>query len=64
MAGPGDERDWLLHGLAGVCLSDQTKPDSGQFPVHRGAHDGVEAFFRQQRDAGGPLGGGGPFGRG
>ena len=47
--------------FAGVCLSDQTKPDSGQFSVHRGAHDGVEAFFRRQRDAGGPLGGGGPF---
>eukprot|EP01046_Picozoa_sp_COSAG06_P032329 COSAG06_NODE_3222_length_5656_cov_36.417132_1_plen_299_part_00 len=47
--------------FAGVCLSDQLQPDMGQFSVHRGAHEPVEAFFRRQRDAGGPLGGGGPF---
>jgi len=46
--------------LVCVCLNDQTKPGKGQFSVRRGAHEAVEAFFRSQRDAGGPIGGGGP----
>ncbi len=46
--------------LVGVCLSDQLAPCKGQFSVRRGAHEAVEAFFRRQRDQGGPLGGGGP----
>ena len=47
--------------LVGVCLNDQTQPGKGQFSVRRGAHEAVEAFFRSQRDAGGPIGGGGPL---
>ena len=43
----------------GVCLNDQTKPGKGQFAVRRGAHEAVEAFFKMQRDAGGPMGHGG-----
>ena len=46
--------------LVGVCLNDQRKPGKGQFSVRRSAHEAVEAFFRRQRDQGGPLGGGGP----
>ena len=46
--------------LVGVCLNDQTQPGKGQFSVRKGAHEAVEAFFRMQRDQGGPLGGGGP----
>ena len=46
--------------LVGVCLNDQSKPGKGQFSVRRGAHEAVEAFFRRQRDQGGPIGGGGP----
>ncbi|MYD44307.1 MAG: hypothetical protein F4W90_10520 [Gammaproteobacteria bacterium] len=46
--------------LVGVCLNDQTQPAKGQFSVRRGAHEAVEAFFRHQRDLGGPIGGGGP----
>lgn len=46
--------------LVGVCLNNQLKPAKGQFSVRRGAHEAVEAFFRMQRDNGGPLGGGGP----
>ena len=46
--------------LVGVCLSDQMTPGKGQFAVRRGAHEAVEAFFRRQRAAGGPIGGGGP----
>jgi hypothetical protein len=47
--------------LVAVCLNDQTQPGKGQFSVRRGAHEAVEAFFRSQRDAGGPIGGGGPL---
>jgi hypothetical protein len=47
--------------LAGVCLNDQRKPAKGQFGVVRGGHVAAEALFRKQRDAGGPVGGGGPF---
>ncbi len=46
--------------LVGVCLNDQRDPGKGQFSVRRGAHEAVEAFFRHQRDLGGPIGGGGP----
>lgn len=46
--------------LVGVCLNDQREPGKGQFSVRRGAHEAVEAFFRHQRDLGGPIGGGGP----
>ena len=46
--------------LVGVCLNDQRRPGKGQFSVRRGAHEAVEAFFRRQRDQGGPIGGGGP----
>lgn len=46
--------------LVGVCLNDQSRPGKGQFSVRRGAHEAVEAFFRHQRDCGGPIGGGGP----
>ena len=46
--------------IVGICLSDQLKPGKGQFGVRRSAHEAVEAYFRMQRDRGGPLGGGGP----
>ena len=46
--------------LVGVCLNDQRHPGKGQFSVRRGAHEAVQAFFRRQRDKGGPIGGGGP----
>ena len=46
--------------LVGVCLNDQLRPAKGQFSVRRGAHEAVEAFFRHQREQGGPIGGGGP----
>lgn len=46
--------------IVGVCLNNQLEPGKGQFSVRRGAHDSVEAYFRMQRDEGGPLGGGGP----
>ena len=46
--------------LVGVCLNDQRRPGKGQFAVRAGAHEAVEAFFRMQRDNGGPIGGGGP----
>ena len=46
--------------LVAVCLNDQRQPGKGQFSVRRGAHEAVEAFFRMQRDQGGPIGGGGP----
>jgi len=46
--------------IVGVCLNDQLTPGKGQFSVRRSAHEAVEAFFRMQRDRGGPLGGGGP----
>eukprot|EP01046_Picozoa_sp_COSAG06_P053049 COSAG06_NODE_9078_length_1993_cov_1.849525_1_plen_427_part_00 len=47
--------------LCGVCLNDQSDLNKGQFSVRKGAHESVEAFFQIQRDAGGPVGGGGPF---
>ena len=46
--------------LVGVCLNDQRQPGKGQFSVRAGAHEAVQAFFRRQRDKGGPIGGGGP----
>ena len=46
--------------LVGVCLNDQRQPGKGQFSVRKGAHEAVEAFFRRQREQGGPIGGGGP----
>ena len=46
--------------LVGVCLNDQRRPGKGQFSVRRGAHEAVEAFFRMQREQGGPIGGSGP----
>ncbi|MDA0789411.1 MAG: phytanoyl-CoA dioxygenase family protein [Proteobacteria bacterium] len=46
--------------LAAVCLNDQRRPGKGQFAVRRGAHEAVEAYFRMQREQGGPVGGGGP----
>ena len=42
--------------LVGVCLSDQSQPGKGQFGVLKGLHEEVEAFFRQQRDAGSIIG--------
>ena len=45
--------------LVGVCF-DQLRPGKGQFAVRRGAHEAVQAFFRAQREKGGPIGGGGP----
>ena len=56
----GHSRSAATPALVGVCLNDQRKPGKGQFSVRRGAHEAVQAFFRRQRDKGGPLGGGGP----
>ena len=46
--------------LVAVALSDQTRDGVGNVGVLRGAHHEMEAFFRRQRDAGGPLGPDGP----
>ena len=46
--------------LVAVALSDQTREGVGNVGVLRGAHHEMEAFFRRQRDAGGPLGPDGP----
>ena len=46
--------------LVGVALNDQLVPGNGQFGVLRGMHETVEASFRMQRDAGGPVGPEGP----
>ena len=46
--------------LVGVALNDQTRPGKGQLGVLRGLHETVEAAFRIQRDAGGPIGPEGP----
>ena len=43
-----------------MALNDQTELNSGQISVRRGAHELFESFCRAQRDAGGPVGGGGP----
>ena len=46
--------------LVGVALNDQRQPGNGQFAVLKGMHEEVEAAFRMQRDAGGPIGPEGP----
>ena len=46
--------------LVAVALSDQTAEGSGNFGVLRGAHHHIERFFRDQREAGGPIGPDGP----
>ena len=46
--------------LLGVPLSDQMAEGSGNLGLLRGAHFAMEHAFRKQRDAGGPLGPGGP----
>ena len=46
--------------LVGVPLSAQRLPDAGNLGLLRGGHKMVEAGFRAQRAAGGPLGPGGP----
>jgi hypothetical protein len=46
--------------LIGVALSDQRADGAGQLGLLRGGHRHMEAFFRRQRAAGGPLGPGGP----
>lgn len=46
--------------LVVVALSDQTTEGAGNLAVLKGAHHAMERFFRDQRDAGGPLGPDGP----
>ena len=46
--------------LVGVALSEQIKPDCGNFAVLRGSHLTNAAFFAHQASKGGPLGPGGP----
>ncbi len=45
--------------LVGVALHDQSVPGRGQLALVRGVHEEVEALFRRQRAAGGPVGAGG-----
>ncbi len=46
--------------LVGVALSDQREEGVGNLALLKGAHHAIAAFFRTQRDAGGPLGPDGP----
>lgn len=46
--------------FVGVALNDQTEFGRGNLAVLRGAHHAVEAFFRWQREQGGPIGPEGP----
>ena len=46
--------------LAGVALSDQRQEGAGNLGLLKGAHRKLERFFREQREAGGPLGPDGP----
>lgn len=46
--------------IVGVALNNQLTPGKGQFSVLKGMHEEVEASFRMQRDAGGPIGPEGP----
>ena len=46
--------------LVGVALSDQRSEGAGNLGFLRGGHRHMEAFFRRQRDLGGPLGPEGP----
>ena len=46
--------------FVGVALNDQTEFGRGNLCLCRGAHEKVEAFFRMQRDKGGPVGPEGP----
>lgn len=46
--------------LVGVALSDQRREGAGNLAVLKGAHHHMAAFFRAQREAGGPLGPDGP----
>lgn len=46
--------------LVAVALSDQSAEGAGNFGVLKGAHHHIERFFRDQREAGGPLGPDGP----
>eukprot|EP01046_Picozoa_sp_COSAG06_P018699 COSAG06_NODE_1309_length_9914_cov_2.941722_9_plen_340_part_00 len=56
---PGEEiRDFSC--LVAIPLSDQLEPDIGNLSLLRGGHSMLAAGFRAQRDAGGPLGPGGP----
>lgn len=57
---PGGINIWNFTALVGVALSDQTQEGAGNLGVLRGAHHHIEAFFRSQRAAGGPLGPDGP----
>ena len=46
--------------LIGVALSDQRREGAGNLGLLKGAHRRLERFFREQREAGGPLGPDGP----
>ena len=46
--------------FVGVCLSDQSKEGRGNLTVLKGAHHGVQEFFRWQAQQGGTLGPEGP----
>ena len=46
--------------LLGIPLSDQSVVGCGNLGLLAGAHHHIERFFQKQRDAGGPLGPGGP----
>lgn len=46
--------------LVGICLSDQRNEGVGNLGLLKGGHRKMEAFFRWQRDQGGPLGPEGP----
>lgn len=59
-AHPGGANIMNFAALVAVALSDQTDEGAGNVGVLRGAHHHMEAFFRAQRDAGGPLGPDGP----
>ena len=46
--------------LLGIPLSDQTIEGCGNLGLLQGAHHDIEAFFKHQRNLGGPLGPDGP----
>eukprot|EP01052_Picozoa_sp_SAG31_P061592 SAG31_NODE_20664_length_568_cov_1.095949_1_plen_176_part_01 len=51
----------LFSALVGVSLSEQQLDGAGQVGVLKGAHKPMQDFFVAQREAGGPLGPGGPY---
>ena len=57
---PGAMRHINWTALVGVALTDQTLPGSGALGVLDGMHHEMAAFFREQQEAGGPIGPGGP----